>query len=49
MTTSRNGKGVIQVSGHVRLVNDILRDIKTFVGQIIHTTVKFSFPGRQNV
>ena len=48
LTTLTNGKGVIQVSGHARLLQDVKTAVKNLVGRIIHKTDKFSIPGRQS-
>ena len=46
LTTSPNGKSVIQVTGNGKLLEGVKTELNTFVKRIGQKTVKFSIPGK---
>ena len=46
LSTSPNGKGVIQVTGNAGLLQGVKTELKQFVKRIGQKTVKFSIPGK---
>jgi len=46
-TKSPSGNCVIQVSGDPRLLEDVKTDVRQFVQQIVHKTVRFRRAGRE--
>ncbi|KAI0240846.1 hypothetical protein LSAT2_008351 [Lamellibrachia satsuma] len=45
LTTLPSREGVIQVSGHTKLLQDVKTAVKNLVGRITHKTISFSIPG----
>ena len=46
VTTSPNGKRVIQVTGNARLLQGVKTELKQFVKRIVKKTVTESIPGK---
>ena len=46
LTTSPNGKRIIQVTGNGKLLQGVKAELKQFVERIGQKTVKFSIPGK---